>query len=118
MHDPRRAVEALERVAIAGVVPDLTIILDLAPEEGLKRAHARRDPSAQVDRYEKEDISAHELRRAAFLKIAESEPERCRVVDASGEPEDVARVVLFLGSDLSRHVNGQVIRVDGGQEMA
>jgi 3-oxoacyl-[acyl-carrier protein] reductase len=35
-----------------------------------------------------------------------------------GEPEDVARVVLFLGSDLSRHVNGQVIRVDGGQEMA
>jgi 3-oxoacyl-[acyl-carrier protein] reductase len=35
-----------------------------------------------------------------------------------GEPGDVARVVLFLGSDLSRHVNGQVIRVDGGQEMA
>jgi len=35
-----------------------------------------------------------------------------------GQPEDVARVVLFLGSDLSRHVNGQVIRVDGGQEMA
>ncbi len=34
-----------------------------------------------------------------------------------GEPEDVARVVLFLGSDLSRHVNGQVIRVDGGQVM-
>lgn len=86
-------VEALERVAIAGVVPDLTIILDLAPEEGLKRAHARRDPSAQVDRYEKEDISAHELRRAAFLKIAENEPERCRVVDASGEPEDVAERV-------------------------
>ncbi len=35
-----------------------------------------------------------------------------------GEPEDVARVVLFLGSDLSRHVNGQVVRVDGGQVMA
>jgi 3-oxoacyl-[acyl-carrier protein] reductase len=35
-----------------------------------------------------------------------------------GEPKDVARVVLFLGSDLSRHVNGQVIRVDGGQVMA
>jgi len=35
-----------------------------------------------------------------------------------GEPDDVARVVLFLGSDLSRHVNGQVLRVDGGQVMA
>jgi 3-oxoacyl-[acyl-carrier protein] reductase len=34
-----------------------------------------------------------------------------------GEPEDVARVVLFLGSDLSRHVNGQVLRIDGGQVM-
>ena len=35
-----------------------------------------------------------------------------------GQPDDVARVVLFLGSDMSRHVNGQVIRVDGGQVMA
>jgi 3-oxoacyl-[acyl-carrier protein] reductase len=35
-----------------------------------------------------------------------------------GRPEDVARVVLFLGSDMSRHVNGQVIRVDGGQVLA
>jgi len=32
-----------------------------------------------------------------------------------GEPDDVARVALFLASDLSRHVTGQVIRVDGGQ---
>jgi 3-oxoacyl-[acyl-carrier protein] reductase len=35
-----------------------------------------------------------------------------------GQPDDVARVVLFLGSEMSRHVNGQVIRVDGGQVMA
>ena len=83
-------VRALERVAIAGVVPDLTIILDLAPEEGLRRAHARRDPNALVDRFEKEDIGAHEIRRQAFLDIAEREPARCRVVDASREPEDVA----------------------------
>lgn len=32
-----------------------------------------------------------------------------------GEPDDVARVVLFLATDLSRHVTGQVLRVDGGQ---
>lgn len=83
-------VEALERVAISGMVPDLTIILDLPPEEGLKRAHARRDAGTVPDRFEKEDIEAHELRRAAFLKIAEAEPKRCKVVDASGSPDAVA----------------------------
>ncbi|MFZ2100207.1 MAG: dTMP kinase [Oricola sp.] len=83
-------ISALERIAVAGVVPELTIILDLPPEEGLKRAHARRHPDTLVDRFEKEDISAHELRRAAFLDIARNEPERCRVVDASGAPEEIA----------------------------
>lgn len=83
-------VSALERVAIAGLVPDMTIILDLPPEEGLGRAHARRDETVAPDRFEKEDVAAHELRRAAFLDIAKNEPERCRVVDALGSPEEVA----------------------------
>jgi dTMP kinase len=92
--------ETLERVAIAGVVPDLTIILDLPPEEGLKRAHARRDPNAPADRYEKEDIAAHEIRRAAFLDIARQEPGRCRVVDASGSPDEVADKVWDIVQDV------------------
>ncbi len=37
------------------------------------------------------------------------------VLGRTGEPDDVARVVLFLVSDLARHVTGQVVRVDGGQ---
>jgi acetoacetyl-CoA reductase/3-oxoacyl-[acyl-carrier protein] reductase len=36
----------------------------------------------------------------------------------TAEPDDVARVVLFLCSDLARHVTGQVLRVDGGQLIA
>lgn len=96
-------VRALERVAISGVVPDLTIILDLAPEEGLRRAHARRDPNAPADRFEKEDIAAHEVRRQAFLDIAEREPGRCRVVDASREPEEVAEeITKFVGEAIEK----------------
>jgi len=87
---------ALERVAIAGVRPDLTIILDLPPEEGLRRAHARRDPDTVADRFEKEDIAAHEIRRQAFLKIAEMEPDRCRVVDAARPPEAVAEDIATI----------------------
>jgi dTMP kinase len=92
-------VGALERVAIAGLTPDLTIILDLPPEEGLKRAHARRHPSAPVDRYEKEDIATHRVRRAAFLEIAKNEPERCQVVDATGAAGDVAERVWNVVSE-------------------
>lgn len=97
--------ETLERVAIAGVVPDLTIILDLPPEEGLKRAHARRDPDAPADRYEKEDVAAHEVRREAFLDIARREPDRCRVVDASGTPDDVAEKVWEIVQDVVAGAN-------------
>ncbi|MCK5749200.1 dTMP kinase [Oricola sp.] len=93
-------VRALERVAIADVVPDLTIILDLSPGEGLRRAHARRDPNAPADRFEKEDVAAHEIRRQAFLDIAEREPARCRVVDASREPEDVAKDIARLVAEV------------------
>ncbi|WP_223385659.1 dTMP kinase [Oricola cellulosilytica] len=84
-------VETLERVAVAGLVPDLTLILDLDPEEGLKRAHARRDETVPADRFEKEDVAAHLARRQAFLAIAAAEPERCRVIDASGDAERVEK---------------------------
>ncbi|MGD9914210.1 MAG: dTMP kinase [Rhizobiaceae bacterium] len=74
---------SLERVAIDGMMPDLTLILDLDPEEGLRRAAARRGESETADRYEKETVDVHRRRREAFLAIAAAEPERCVVIDAS-----------------------------------
>lgn len=111
-------IEALERVAVAGVVPDLTIILDLPPEEGLKRAHARRDPDAPADRFEKEEVSAHEVRRKAFLDIAAREPERCRVVDASGSPDEVAQRVWDVVANVlaQRHMSGAPAQAASGSE--
>lgn len=80
---------ALERVTVNGMVPDLTVILDLDPEEGLRRAHARRGQAAGPDRYEKETLDIHRRRREAFLEIARREPERCVVIDASDDPGTV-----------------------------
>lgn len=83
--------QRLERVACGDTWPDLTIILDIDPREGMKRAAARRSESELPDRFEKESIRLQAKRRKAYLDIASAEPERCAVVDASGRPQTVFR---------------------------
>ena len=80
---------ALEHLVSGDAWPDLTLILDIDPEEGMKRASERRVSEVDPDRFEKEDTEIQRKRREAFLKIAEDEPERCVVIDASGSPETV-----------------------------
>ncbi|WLS08404.1 dTMP kinase [Shinella sumterensis] len=90
-------IEALERVAVNGVVPDCTVIFDLPAAVGLERARKRAaGPNAQPDRFEKEELQTHEKRREAFLDIAEREPLRCRVVDATRTQEAIAADVLAI----------------------
>lgn len=98
---------ALEAVAINGMVPDLTVILDLDPALGLARAAVRRG-SETADRFEKETLDIHERRRQAFLDIAKREPERCVVVDASAPADRVA-------ADIERAVRGRLIGADAAQ---
>jgi dTMP kinase len=86
--DPR-FMAALERVTVNGVMPDLTLILDLDPVEGLRRADQRRGEAA-ADRYEKETVEIHRRRREAFLDIAREEPGRCAVIDASADEATIA----------------------------
>lgn len=86
-------VRALERVVVNGMMPDLTLILDLDPAEGLRRAGERRGAEASADRFEKETLAIHERRREAFLDIAMEEPERCVLIDASGEADEVAKKI-------------------------
>ena len=83
----------LERVTVNGMKPDLTLILDIDPEEGLRRATARRGDETP-DRFEKEKLSIHRRRRKAFLEIAKAEPQRCVVIDADADPEKVAATIL------------------------
>lgn len=91
-------VRALERVAVNGMVPDLTLILDLPPEEGMRRAFTRRGSDAP-DRFEKETIDIHRRRREAFLQIAADEPERCVVVDAARPEQSVADEIVRIVRD-------------------
>lgn len=92
----------LEQVACEDCWPDITVILDLDPEIGMQRADARRDRGATPDRFEKEDAEKQKRRRAAYLAIAEAEPERCVVVDASGDSGQVHERVLEIVRDRMR----------------
>ncbi len=86
---------AIERIAINGTIPDLTLILDISAERGLSRAGKRRG-SDTADRFEKEDIAVHEDRRQAFLAIARQEPERCTVIDADRTQEEIAAEIELV----------------------
>ncbi len=85
---------ALERVVVGPTRPDLTLILDVPAEIGLRRAAARRQEGRQrADRFEQEDIGFHARLREAFLAIARAEPDRCVVLDARGDPDTIAENV-------------------------
>lgn len=93
--DPR-LIALLERVALMGSAPDLTIILDLPPEIGLERAHRRRAPDVAADRFEREGLEFHRGLRQAYLDIAASEPGRCCVVDALAPEQEVAEAIWHV----------------------
>jgi dTMP kinase len=80
---------AMQRVTIGDLKPDLTIILDVPVEVGLKRAAARRG-SAAPDRFEAEDLKFHQDLRDAYKQIAAEDPRRCVLIDATPDPEMVA----------------------------
>lgn len=89
-------IDGLEKLAVGSTMPDLTFILDLPAEEGLARADARRG-DGKADRFESEAIEFHQGLRKAFRTIAEKNPQRCVMIDASRTPdaiaEDIWRVV-------------------------
>jgi len=86
---PDGLINAMQRVTIGDLKPDLTIILDLPVEIGLQRAAARRG-SATPDRFEGEDLKFHQDLRDAYLKIAAEDPARCALIDANSDPDTVA----------------------------
>ena len=80
----------LADVALDGLWPDLTLILDLPVETGMARAAGR----SVADRYESLGAAFHERVRASFLRTAAEEPQRCAVLDAARDPDAVFSDIL------------------------
>ncbi|KIZ37369.1 MULTISPECIES: dTMP kinase [Rhodopseudomonas] len=89
---------AIERVTIDNLKPDLTIILDIPVEIGMARAAARRGAGAP-DRFEAENSDFHRKLREAYRGIAASEPQRCVLIDANDSAEIVAGRVWLAVRD-------------------
>ncbi|GKQ50974.1 dTMP kinase [Bradyrhizobium sp. Ce-3] len=85
-------VNAMQRVTIGDLKPDLTFILDVPVEIGLQRAAVRRG-NATADRFEAEGIKFHQDLREAYRRIAAEDPERCVLIDATADQDTVAATI-------------------------
>lgn len=84
----------VDRIACRGLVPDLTIIVDIEPELGLARAHGRNQKTQHVEtRIDEQAIGFHRKVREAYLHLGADEPNRVKLVDGSRNEETVAKDV-------------------------
>jgi dTMP kinase len=82
--------------ATEGFLPELTLLLDVDPETGLRRI---ADNQRQEDRLDKEEESFHRRVREGYLKLAGTCPDRIKLVDANGTEEEVYRQVVAILDD-------------------
>lgn len=92
----RRLIEQLRRLTIGRFKPDLTVILDIDAELGLRRAAAR---SGAETRYEKFDAAFHENLRRGFLALAAKAPKQRRVIDGGRPMREVQNRIRSLISE-------------------
>lgn len=98
---PRPVIEQLNRIATGGLKPDLTILLDLPSDEGLRKALLR---SGRGDRLENEGQEFQRLVRAGFLAGARREPRRIKVIKVRRTIEATRREIQKVaGRFLNAH---------------
>ena len=82
-------IDALDKAATGGLMPDITILLDIDTLEGLERAKKKG-----IDRMESKDIEYHKRVRAGYLQLANRFPDRIKVIKVTGrisETQDAIR---------------------------
>ena len=106
---PLEEVKKANELGTGGLWPDLTVILDIDSEEGLRRvrgcgkdALGKDLPPGELDRIEAESLDFHRRVREEYLKLALEEKERCKVIDGSRSREEVAREIRELVLEIIR----------------
>jgi len=96
---PEDMVKYINRVSSAGVVPDLTFILDVSPKIGMKRASVDGR-----DRFERESIEFHTMVRKAFLNIGKRSPKRVKIIDSNKDLATVGDEIMHIADQILKKV--------------
>ena len=86
-----KAMEALKKISIGEIEPDLVFFLDINPMEGIKRTMGRH---TNEDRFEKMDISFHTKLRDAFLGFSKTYSENSIVINAGQEINKISDIIF------------------------
>ena len=89
--------EKLKKIIIGDIEPDVTFVLDIDPKVGLKRS---LDRSNQENRFESYNIDFHNKIRSAFLEIAKKNKNRCVVIDASLNEQEINSLIITIIDNL------------------
>jgi dTMP kinase len=92
-------VAIVEKLVLKGLQPDLTLLFDMPVDKGMQRVASR----GEADRFEIESIRFFERVRTAYLERAANDPQRFRVIDASGDEESVWQQVKGVLQDSLSH---------------
>jgi len=95
----RETIATLNGMATGGVQPDLTLLIDLPVEVGLSRAIRRNHQEGLTTaegRFEAEETAFHDRVRRGYLRMAEAEPERFRLLDGTRSLDEIHRQILSL----------------------
>ena len=95
-------IRSLDRIVTAGTRPNLTLLFDLEAAQGIERARVRNNSRGleKEARFENEELAFHERVRRGYRSLAEREPDRIRIVDASGNPEAVQQQVMKIVDEI------------------
>ena len=96
-------VRALVRYATGGLTPDLTLLLDVDAETGLKRSSQRHSDGGEWNRLDAYQLDFHCRVREGYLQMAKQEPGRWAILDAG---QDWEKVHSALVTEISRRLQG------------
>jgi len=93
---PDAIISEVVALATGGLMPHLTLIFDLPVDESQRRARRRTNTGRKADRLDTEDAAFHTRVRDAYQRIAAAEPERVRIIDASGSVQETQAQVMRI----------------------